>query len=1371
MKKLKRIVQKSFAWFLAVLFTLSGIISYTSPVQAVSSLGTVTVAVEKFSIGQGYLIEPYLMDIQPGDTYADICKRMLEENGYDYTTSGSSFYLSGIYGADTGTINIPSCIRKLPAQQSASGATINPPDNNAVNEYADGKGWLGEFSYNNMSGWMYSVGNDSGSSFPGVGMDGYTPRDGDVFRLQFSVYGYGLDLQGYDNTGTTYYEVGDKTALTRKIAQINQDKDKWFEIDGCEAAYTAAMNRLKLVNANQNSLDSALAKLPEEEPIYPEEIRLSQNSLKLKAGDSSQLVAEIKPDNANQLSLTWASSDGNVASVDQSGIVTAKKAGTAEISVTAQNGVQAVCQVTVEDRYIEEITLNRTALSMEIGETFQLSVTSYKPEDATEALAVTYKSDNTSSVQVDQTGLVKAVKSGRAVITVSTGHGVSAACTVTVGDARELADAIIEKISKLPDRGKVTEGNAYEVKAVWEEYQGLSDTAKGYVEEDSPEALSKLEAVYQEAEKILERLGRVEEVNQLMRNLPSLSEVTLSHQGAVEEARAAYDALSQEEQGKVDQDLYARLLNLERALEDMLTELESVKNQIQNLPDSPALSQGLTVLETWEEYTWLDEELQAQVGEDFINRLENAVQGILSAAEQAVRTDISQAGDFSSQAVQNFLAASDIYEALDEELSGRVSQEAWEALETGRNHLGNLAHTSGVFTMEGSWFIRLAASQKDCTGTVEQAVNKKYPDLASIAWSGTIGYQDIRSGETYEPEKAIPLTVHLSALQGELNNPVAVTAVQKENGSVTVKELDSQYDVQQKTLTFKTRHTGTLLILDAPIEVTGLKAAKTATVGLDSTYTLKVEYLPSDATIHKEVKFKSSDADIAEVDENGVVKGKKPGEATITITLKSDSSIKAKCKITVTDKANTLSKSVDQVMEETSAYMRSIDTNPTIGSEWFALGLARSGMDLSSEYFATYYNHVANYLEENDGKLTNTAKYTEYSKMALAMTSIGKDARDIAGYNLFEPLADFDAVTKQGFNGPIWALIAVNAKEEYDFPKVSGKEQTTEEKLIQYLLDGECDGGGWSLAGDVADSDITGMTLQALAPYYQQDGYEKVTQAVDRALEVLSEMQNDTGGYSTMYVETSESAAQVLTGLCALGIDPQTDQRFIKNGHWLVENLISYHIDNSGFMHVKAGAANNGGAEAGTVNGMATEQGYYALTAYWRLTEGKTSLYDMSDLEVEKGQQGDGTGTGLQEPEDDNTGTGDTEEKDNNTGSSQTSSGKSASTTASASGKKASASGKTAQKTSSNASEKKEAKGSQEEEDSQEGWSFDGEDYVPDSQEGTLSGSTGQDGGENLSGAQKIFSSQNIPYFLCIGCGAVVLILCIWMWRKNKRKA
>ena len=73
--------------------------------------------------------------------------------------------------------------------------------------------------------------------------------------------------------------------------------------------------------------------------------------------------------------------------------------------------------------------------------------------------------------------------------------------------------------------------------------------------------------------------------------------------------------------------------------------------------------------------------------------------------------------------------------------------------------------------------------------------------------------------------------------------------------------------------------------------------------------------------------------------------------------------------------------------------------------------------------------------------------------------------------------------------------------------------------------------------------------MQAPAPYYHKSGYENVTTAIDQALDVLSAMQNDTGGFSTTGgqgpVETGESWAQVLTALCALGIDPETDPRFI----------------------------------------------------------------------------------------------------------------------------------------------------------------------------------------------------------------------------------
>ena len=67
-------------------------------------------------------------------------------------------------------------------------------------------------------------------------------------------------------------------------------------------------------------------------------------------------------------------------------------------------------------------------------------------------------------------------------------------------------------------------------------------------------------------------------------------------------------------------------------------------------------------------------------------------------------------------------------------------------------------------------------------------------------------------------------------------------------------------------------------------------------------------------------------------------------------------------------------------------------------------------------------------------------------------------------------------------------------------------------------------------------------------------------------------------------------------------------------------------------MHVKAGSGNNGGGEAGKVNGIATEQGYYALVAYQRMKNGQTSLYDMSDVKLKKGGKGDGKGTGLATP-------------------------------------------------------------------------------------------------------------------------------------------
>ena len=324
--------------------------------------------------------------------------------------------------------------------------------------------------------------------------------------------------------------------------------------------------------------------------------------------------------------------------------------------------------------------------------------------------------------------------------------------------------------------------------------------------------------------------------------------------------------------------------------------------------------------------------------------------------------------------------------------------------------------------------------------------------------------------------------------------------------------------------------------------------------------------------------------------------------------------------------AKELSPSVDIVLETVGNYILSVDTNPDYSSTWNVVGLVRSGRTVPAGYVEAYYDNTVNYLANNDWQLSRT-KYSDYSKLVIGMTAIGKDARDIDGHNILSYLSDYSKVKLQGFNGPVWALIALNCHPDYEIPlDLGASEQTTEEGLIEYILKRETTKGGWTLYGDTPDTDITGMTIQALSSYYGKR--DDVTEAIDRALSWLSSAQNEEGGYSTLNgnstTETSESDAQVIVALSALGINSATDSRFIQpNGKGVLSRLFEYYIsagDNkAGFMHVFAGSDNNGGGAAGTLNGMATEQGMYATAAYKRLLESKTALYDMSDITLAPG--------------------------------------------------------------------------------------------------------------------------------------------------------
>jgi len=277
------------------------------------------------------------------------------------------------------------------------------------------------------------------------------------------------------------------------------------------------------------------------------------------------------------------------------------------------------------------------------------------------------------------------------------------------------------------------------------------------------------------------------------------------------------------------------------------------------------------------------------------------------------------------------------------------------------------------------------------------------------------------------------------------------------------------------------------------------------------------------------------------------------------------------------------------------------------GGEWVVLGLARSGCIIPENYYGTYYQNVSDYVKNNinEKEQLHTSRSTDNSRVILALTAIGRDAADIDGHNLLMGLTDMGYLKRQGINGPVWALLAFDS-HGYEIPaNKDAAEQTEREKLISYILEAQLSNGGWSLEEDEADIDTTAVAVQALAPYYNNNA--KVMAAIDRALNLISYLQAENGGFVSTYGASSESCSQVITALTALGIHPETDNRFIKNGCSVLDALCTY-ATNTGFCHT---------TDSG-VNAIATEQGYYALAAYFRFMENKTSLYDMSDVTIRK---------------------------------------------------------------------------------------------------------------------------------------------------------
>ena len=220
-----------------------------------SADATITVAVEGFTVGLGYIVAPYklVLDEETLTEMAGLCgyadaaemkENLTAAHALDYTlqhhcltmdyngrlASGGGFYMSSVSGLDTSNAVVPDA---LLAKLEENGYSLEPAP------YTEGT--LGEFDFTWGSGWMYLVNNVA----PNVGFCDYVPQDGDVMRIQFTL-AYGADI-GSTMVSDLWFESVDRDELTQLIA------------DAIEAGvdYSEALEVISTFGVTQDDLDAA----------------------------------------------------------------------------------------------------------------------------------------------------------------------------------------------------------------------------------------------------------------------------------------------------------------------------------------------------------------------------------------------------------------------------------------------------------------------------------------------------------------------------------------------------------------------------------------------------------------------------------------------------------------------------------------------------------------------------------------------------------------------------------------------------------------------------------------------------------------------------------------------------------------------------------------------------------------------------------------------------------------------------------------------------------------------------------------------------------------------------------------------------------
>lgn len=271
--------------------------------------------------------------------------------------------------------------------------------------------------------------------------------------------------------------------------------------------------------------------------------------------------------------------------------------------------------------------------------------------------------------------------------------------------------------------------------------------------------------------------------------------------------------------------------------------------------------------------------------------------------------------------------------------------------------------------------------------------------------------------------------------------------------------------------------------------------------------------------------------------------------------------------------------------------------------------------DATSEWVVMDMGAWESYAPETENKLTNTAKqnYINYAintiknsssdtaidKAVLGLCAISKNPCMLYSVNSNTAMSAIDKLNETVKSTSAWNApytLAVYNQGDYDT-------EIYETEIVDALLESQEEDGSWNEYGTI---DTTANVIAGLSFYKHR---QEVEIAIEKAVNYLSEQQNDDGTFSDGYSgPNSNSTAMVIIGLCASGVDLVNDPRFIKNEKNIIDGLLSFLVaDRNGFGHTNNERINPG----------ATEQAFRALIAFMQRVKTNTAynIYDFSNNE------------------------------------------------------------------------------------------------------------------------------------------------------------